>query len=499
MPKSVKALLQVLSLFVLFGCLPVNDSASTSGGSNDASAADTSSIGPVDVTSIRANLSPTPMPNPTATPTPTPETLSMVMDSGKGPGGKYVSPRKDALSFSANVSGGAKPYSFGWSFGDDATTATSSEASISHAYQTAGIFNMKVTVTDSNGSSVSAGTEVRIMPRYQGLYSLGTGQGKTISAVALAHPKIDGVHLRAKWDGLNPTEGNYDWTWLDKQIIAARDAGKTIALSIGAGDQTPTFVYDAGARYVTDVGGARVPVPWDLVFQAKFKTFLQAVAAHFDPKTSPSVAAQAFVQCVSQLKITGINYSTNEFRLPTDNEIPQWQTEGYTPKKMTAAFEWMLALFVKNFPYHKLSISIVGPKSLPNIDDSGKLTKKSGDSALLEALIDLGYQKYPNQFMVQNNGISTFWISKSVYSRGDVGKDTGYQTLWSVTGTCAIGGPADGCRMNDYVQADAVEVLQKSIDMALPHTPRFIEIYEVDVKNAALQTVIDNAYAGLPH
>lgn len=56
-----------------------------------------------------------------------------------------------SVDFIPNVTGGAQPYSYDWTFGDG---NSSTQTSPTNDYLSAGIFNVTLTVTDSNGSSV---------------------------------------------------------------------------------------------------------------------------------------------------------------------------------------------------------------------------------------------------------------------------------------------------------------------------------------------------------
>ena len=71
------------------------------------------------------------------------------------------------INFSALATGGTPPYSFNWDFGDG---ITSTDRNPDHSFQTAGDYDINVTVTDSDGTT--AGDEVPIT-----ILAAGNGNG----------------------------------------------------------------------------------------------------------------------------------------------------------------------------------------------------------------------------------------------------------------------------------------------------------------------------------
>lgn len=63
-----------------------------------------------------------------------------------GAGGPYTGEVDDDIQFNGFASGGTPPYTWEWTFGDG---DTSTEQNPTHAYDTAGVYNVTLTVTDS--------------------------------------------------------------------------------------------------------------------------------------------------------------------------------------------------------------------------------------------------------------------------------------------------------------------------------------------------------------
>jgi PKD repeat protein len=63
------------------------------------------------------------------------------------------------VNFASNVSGGTAPYTYAWNFGDG---GSSSSANPTHAYDTPGTYNVKLSVVDSAGNAGSATATITV-------------------------------------------------------------------------------------------------------------------------------------------------------------------------------------------------------------------------------------------------------------------------------------------------------------------------------------------------
>jgi hypothetical protein len=104
---------------------------------------------------------------------------------------------------------------------------------------------------------------------------------------------ILGVVARLSWGYLEPSDGEYNWTYLDTVEALAQNAGALweIEVACGAKEGTntsfyPSWVVTEGAKTVTlhsNRGNlATICVPWDPVFQAKWRALIQAMGARYD-------------------------------------------------------------------------------------------------------------------------------------------------------------------------------------------------------------------------
>ncbi len=68
------------------------------------------------------------------------------------------------FEFEADIAGGREPYTISWDFGDDDDSSEegSDEQTVSHIFEEAGTYNVRLTVTDSSGQSASDSVEITV-------------------------------------------------------------------------------------------------------------------------------------------------------------------------------------------------------------------------------------------------------------------------------------------------------------------------------------------------
>lgn len=114
-------------------------------------------------------------------------------------------------------------------------------------------------------------------------------------------------YIRTSWSSLNPKEGVYAWndvnSKIGKLIRGAEKRGLPIAFRIvvdgrDQGQNTPKFVFDAGAKYYVENAkypDRQTPFPQDPVFRKYYAKFIEALAKEFnDPKRTSFIDAYGF-------------------------------------------------------------------------------------------------------------------------------------------------------------------------------------------------------------
>jgi hypothetical protein len=256
------------------------------------------------------------------------------------------------------------------------------------------------------------------------LYSLNVAVEKSPSKApqviqALEEPGTDGITLVQGWQDVEPSHGIYVWNLMprgqslfDQWLAAAVGTGKKINLAIRAGKDTPCWLFrkqaqSCGPAYTGSYAGAKawrfevsahqgladrgcqtvdMATPWDPVFLAEWDSMLAAVSSHLK-----DVGAY---ESVDMVRLTGINRTTDEFRLPEEilpspctdsdgvthtdtNSISTWLAAGYRPSLLTQAWNAITTSFLARFPDKTFNVPIIpidtgqGQFPFPEIDEGG--------------------------------------------------------------------------------------------------------------------------------
>ena len=205
-----------------------------------------------------------------------------------------------------------------------------------------------------------------------------TGLVGALSAKAAdGTPLVDGITLVQDWSEIETQPGHFVWmdhpagkTRLDLWIQQAVDAGKHINLAIRAGDRTPCWLFTStgclnsngnGGTYLNAAplnfvaaghqGGGNcvaetLAAPWDGVFLSSWDSMLTSLSAYL--KSVP-YGGKTEYDAITMVRITGLNRTTDEFRLPEEilttgcpatasgNDILTWLNAGYRPSLLLSA------------------------------------------------------------------------------------------------------------------------------------------------------------------
>src|SRR5215471_8134438 len=156
---------------------------------------------------------------------------------------------------------------------------------------------------------------------------------------------------------------------LDEWIGTAIKSNKKIALTIPAGSSIPSWLFQFGAKplnfTISPHGGATsvcdaetIAVPWDNVFLTEWGTMLAALANHLK---STFVNGESEYDAVKILRLTGINRTTEELRLPAEtpqstglscvsDAIAIWQAAHYKPSRLLKGWNSITDSFRTSFP-----------------------------------------------------------------------------------------------------------------------------------------------------
>lgn len=332
-------------------------------------------------------------------------------------------------------------------------------------------------------------------PSIQGLYAINAVHLQQISrgvsayqidASMLSNPLVDGVALRVYWSDVEPGDGVFAWSTLDSEIAQAAAARKVVTLRIMPGYSAPAWLYQEGAQPFNFIWNqstwgpafcsvASIPVPWDPIFQAKFGALIQAFGARYN--SNPTVAG---------IKISGLNTDSEETHLPSqvnvpltngqtgctsNNDVANWQAIGYTRTRAVNAWEQIAQAFVQAFPSQPL-VGVMQPGGFPPIDSNGNLINgyNGADTIAAQNIITYEIANLSSQFVLQNDALTSTWNWS--YQAGFAGQvDLGYQTLAALSSN-----------------------LPTAMTNAMNAGGDFLELYEGDITNPALQSALTSAH-----
>lgn len=302
------------------------------------------------------------------------------------------------------------------------------------------------------------------------------------------NPNIAGLTFRTSWADLEPAQDNFVWTKLDTVFDNAEKNGKWVELVLIPGFGTPAWALQGvqtatfGVKYGPGRGEQlSLPLPWDQIYLNRWFAFLKAVSVRYQSRPS-------FVKVAAD----GPTSVTAEMSLPNeDTDLCTWVKVGYTSDRLIGAWKQVFANYVQIFPRQYFSLALYPPPPIvsttrcQNGNPSGTVHDESQRARA--AIVGLGADNYPKQFVLQTNGLTA--------AKEDTANAGGYDLVKSyggkvVTGfqltTSATSHPAD---MGDPNGATALrESLQKGLDA---HA-QFIEVYEPDVLSPAAQSVLAN-------
>ena len=315
----------------------------------------------------------------------------------------------------------------------------------------------------------------------RGVFSL-TPTNTAVSPDALASPLVSGVTVRSQWQTVEATAGAPDWSYFDGEFARVAAAGKQILLRITSGGrntpawavtpdvQTFSFLDDNpySPTYNTMV---EIPVFWDPVFLGRKQQFILAAGQRFAAHPSLILVSAS---CANAL--------TDDWNVPHNtDEVQAWKAAGYTSQKLIDACRQIIDTTMAAFPNQLVLMAIGrnGNRLDPDTDYVARTVTSYGRSV------------YPGRFFVQKNGLAADTPDPAVTTELDAWQllfdsrpDVGGQMLWFVTDD-------PSCRMNGRITpCDPATMLEQAVRVGAHYGMHYQEIYEQDVVNPALASVI---------
>jgi hypothetical protein len=208
-----------------------------------------------------------------------------------------------------------------------ALTGTPPTSAIGNAFP-----NVTIAVSDGSLTASLAPFEIYVYS------AVGNDQPSGIYALdqVINEPFVDGVAVRPKWSEMEPSEGVYDFSKIDKAVRDAAAAGQKVTIA-SLVNFAPEWLLAKATSF--DYLGTRTIYPWDETMLAALEKLVQAQAAHqvdgMALRNHPAVAqVNASIGGVTSIRLI---------------DLPP----GYTASKMTAAVDRSIGFWAKAYPTGK--------------------------------------------------------------------------------------------------------------------------------------------------
>jgi hypothetical protein len=307
------------------------------------------------------------------------------------------------------------------------------------------------------------------------MFVLHSAYAPEIDSELLKRPYIRGVALQVGWRDIEPREGQYHWERIDELIALAQREHKLVTLHI-LPLRPPEWIFDAGAQEFSfpmkspdsPMFGRtlREVVPWDGIYLAKWADMVHQFGARYN--SNPAVFAVSVTAPTPEMVLPG--------SFPRNTEAYQRINRIYDQKAYLAAWKKMVDVYQEYFPdkYKILAPGIV-------LDDY-----RFGDD-----VVQYANQKFGRKLIVFNAGLRAVlptaippWAHiYSLLKEYGQKSNLGFQTIWNATND-----------RGNRLQGSLKSTLANAAEMGAS----YVEVYEVDVNNAALQSDLIAGAEALP-
>ena len=307
-----------------------------------------------------------------------------------------------------------------------------------------------------------------------GLFVLHSAYAPNFDPDLLKQSYLRGIALQIGWRDIEPQEGQYQWQRIDEMVAIAQREKKMVTIHI-LPLRPPEWLFAAGAQaFSFTVNNPDSPqsgrtvrevVPWDAVYLAKWANMLKHFGERYN--ANPSVFAVSVTAPMPEMVLPG--------SYPQHTEAYQRISGIYNRTAYLAAWKKMIAAYQEFFPdkYKFIAPGIV-------LDDY----------QFCDEVVQYGYQKFGKKLMVFNAGLravlpAVFPPMVHIYSllKEYGGKSNlGFQTIWSATND-----------PRNRLQGSLKDTLNNAVQMGAS----YVEVYEADVKNPALQAELVSAARAL--
>ncbi|MBU1012643.1 MAG: T9SS type A sorting domain-containing protein [Bacteroidetes bacterium] len=308
-----------------------------------------------------------------------------------------------------------------------------------------------------------------------GVYFLGNAN-VPVSTEHYSNPNINGVVVRFRWNELEPTPGNFDWTYIDGEIAKATNYNKKVSLQPLS---VPNWLSSLGVQqyYYLDKNPYHLTygqilsgiIPWDSIYVNRYKILLENLATKYATNST-----------VTYVNAIGVSFSRN---LPdsviTDTVLLSkhafWTAYDYDADMLGSLSNQITDYYMELFPNTALWCSV----------DYVLFEQKASNRSmnyLASTITNYGIENYPDRFGLWREDLSGCNPNLANLSEGShwyIMKENpcriGAQMLWSVQD-----GPDRMNKCGIFPSTKPI-VLNAAINKGLELGMLYIEIYGADI------------------
>ena len=165
------------------------------------------------------------------------------------------------------------------------------------------------------------------------------------------HPLVDAVVVTLKWSELEPADGRYEFTEIDRMVTLAKRYHKGLVVACSTYGQipenqpTPDWLYDKGVKRLTFPGGGvakgnpiSVPKVWEERYLQEYAKLIQALGARY--AREPSI----------WYIMPGFGHTGNLNAQPSKEGTRAFLSEGWTPAVWKAFCLRVVERYQEAFP-----------------------------------------------------------------------------------------------------------------------------------------------------
>lgn len=151
---------------------------------------------------------------------------------------------------------------------------------------------------------------------------------------------VDGTLVRVGWKTINPAEGQFDFTAIERELDAATEFNASINLAVLDSLEIPQYIIDKCESFSYTFRGSRAErtcLPWDAEYQKYKKELVSKLGEQFD--SHPNLASIYFTYAAM----------TNGIEMHWRVDEAAYASAGYTPELLAQSYNDVLDMYADAF------------------------------------------------------------------------------------------------------------------------------------------------------